>query len=125
MLDKIRELLKRAWDSLKKIFTKVVSFLQNIVNFFKSKYDAIIRKKPNAKAISIKIKEVLETGDYNTVNMSDFDTNLSKDKIVNTFYDMDTGEILEEETEVISYESLDEQTKAQFSDKDMIVLENN
>lgn len=125
MLDAIRKLLKRAWNFLKKIFVKVVNFLQNIVNFFKSKYDAIIKKKPNAVAVSIIIKENMEKGDYNNVKMSDFDTNLSKDKIINTFYDEDTGEILEEETQVISYESLDEQTKAQFSDKDMIVLENN
>lgn len=124
MLDAIRKLLKRAWNSLKKVFTKIVSFLQNIVNFFKSKYDAVINKKPNAVAVSIIIKENMEKGNYNTVNMNDFDTNLSKDKIVNTFYDKDTGEILEEETEVIFYESLDEQTKSQFSDKDMIVLEN-
>lgn len=124
MLDAIRKLLKRAWNSLKKVFEKIVSFFQNIVNFFKSKYDAIIKKKPNAVAVSIIIKENMEKGNYNTVNMNDFDTNLSKDKIVNTFYDKDTGEILEEETEVISYESLDEQTKSQFSDKDMIVLEN-
>lgn len=117
MFEKILELLKRAWNFLKKVFVKVVSFVGNIFGFFKSKYDAIIKKKPNAVGISMIIKEKLENDDYNTVNLNDY-------KIVNTFYDKDTNEILEEETEVIFYESLDEQTKREFGNKEMIVIKN-
>ncbi len=117
MLDAIKDLLKRAWNFLKKIFVKVVSFVKNIFSFFKAKYYSILKKHPNAKAVSIKIKNDLENGNYNTVNLND-------EIIVNTFYDEDTGSIIENETEIISYESLDEQTKAQFGNKDMLVIEN-
>ena len=117
MFEKILELLKRAWNSLKGVFVKVVSFVGNIIGFFKSKYAAIIKKKPNAIGISLIIKKKLESGDYKTVNLNDY-------KIVNTFYDKDTNEILEEETEVILYKSLDEQTKKEFEDTNLIMIEN-
>lgn len=116
MLEKIRELLIRVWKFLKKIYEKVVSFIQNIVVFFKSKYDRIIRKYPNATAVSLKIKAILESGDHSTIKLNDY-------QIINAFYDKDSGEILLDESQVISYESLDEQTKESFADKELIVIE--
>lgn len=116
MLDAIRKFLKRAWDFLKKIFVKIVSFSENIVNFFRSKYDAIIKKHPKVDAIALKIEAIKESGEYNTVKMSDY-------QIVNTFYDKETEEIIEDATEIISYESLDEETKERFADKEMIIIE--
>ena len=117
MFEEIIKLLERAWDFIKKVFVKVIDFFDNILNFFESKYNEIILKHPKAKAVSIKIKDDLASGNYNSVS-------LSKGKIINTFYDEATGEIIEEATEVISYESLDGQTKEQFGDKDMLVIEN-
>lgn len=118
MIEKISQFLKRVWKSLKKIFVKIVSFVNNVISFFKAKYNSIIKKHPNAQAISLKIKANIESGEYNTVKISDY-------QVVNTFYDQDTGEIIteNESTEVISYESLDYETKQRFGDRDMIIIE--
>ncbi|MCD8410675.1 hypothetical protein [Tenacibaculum finnmarkense] len=114
MLDVIIDVLKAIWDSLKKIFTKVVNFFKNIVNWFKAKLNKH-KNNPNVTAISIKIESKLESGNYNTFNISD-------STIVNTFYDKSTGSIIEEDTEIIQYENLDEQTKQQFGNKEMLIL---
>lgn len=117
MIEAIRRLLKRAWNFLKKVFTTIVDFIKNIYGFFKAKWYSVIKKHPKAVGISLKIKDHIKNGDFNTIN-------LSEDMIVNTFYDQDTGNIIEEETEVISYESLDETTKQKFGDKEMLTIEN-
>ena len=41
---------------------------------------------------------------------------------MNTFYDEATGKILEDDTEVIESNQLDEETIRAFRDKDMLVL---
>ena len=46
----------------------------------------------------------------------------NKDYIANTFYDESTGEIIEEETEIIEAVKLDEDTKSRFGNREMIVL---
>ncbi|WP_233900865.1 hypothetical protein [Tenacibaculum piscium] len=114
MLDAIIGVLKEIWDSLKKIFTKVVNFFKNIVSWFKAKLNKH-KNNPNVTAISLKIKDDLKSGNYNTFNISD-------STIVNTFYDKSTGSIIEEDTEIIQYENLDQDTKQQFSNKDMLIL---
>ena len=59
--------------------------------------------------IAISIKENLDNGQFN---------------IVNCLYDKTTEEIVDMETDAqgIEAESLDEETKQHFGDKDMIVL---
>ena len=79
----------------------------------------VVEKHPNATPIALKIKEELETGNYNTIDLG-----LKQDKgyIVKTFYDENTGEILSEYTEIVEFSKLDNDTKAQFGNKDMLVL---
>lgn len=115
MINEIKKLLKKVWNFIKKVFVAVLEFSKHIIDFFRSKLQRILRKKPNAVAVAVKIKEDLASGNYNTVNMNDY--------VVNTFYDKETGEILEDESEIVSYARLDETTKNSFGNKDMIVLE--
>ncbi|GIM53240.1 hypothetical protein CAPN004_22700 [Capnocytophaga cynodegmi] len=118
-MDKILGWLKKVWNFIKKVAVAIFNFFENLVNWFKSKYQQVIQKRPNVKAVSCKIKDIYESGNYNTVDLG-----LSKEKgyIVNTFYDETTGEITEDFAEVVEYSSLDEETKARFADKNMLVL---
>jgi len=116
-MNKIIEILYNIWDKLKKIFVAIFDFSKNIAMWFKNKYNKIIRKYPNVKPISLKIKKMLKDGDYNTI-----DIDLRKDVIVNTFFDEETNEILEEHTEVIEFGEIDKQTLEKFGDKEMILM---
>lgn len=118
MKEIIIKLLKRAWRFLKKIFVAIVSFVKNIISFFQEKFRQLFRNKYSVKGISLKIKEKLDSGNYNTIDLR------SEEFIVNTFYDENTGEIIDNQTEVINFRDLDQQTKSAFADKEMIVLEN-
>lgn len=110
-------LLKSAWNALKKIFTAIFNFLKNLVNWFKSKYREVTLKKPDAVPVALKIKELIEKGDHNTLNAG-----LKKQMIVNTFYDEAAEEILIDHTEVVEYGTLDRETQEAFGDKDMLIL---
>lgn len=118
-MDKFLGWLKKVWNFIKKVVVAIFNFFNNLANWFKSKYQQVIISKPKAKPISYKIKNEYESGNYNTVDLG-----LSKEKgyIVNTFYDETTGEITEDFAEVVEYSSLDEETKAHFTDKNMLVL---
>lgn len=118
MFEEILNLLKGIWDKLKKISVAIVDFVKNIGNWFKVKYNEVIKKKPKAIPIALKIKEYVETRNYKTMDLG-----LKKQcAVVNTFYDKATGEILEDNTEVIESNQLDEETIRAFGDKDMLVL---
>ncbi|ATA86828.1 hypothetical protein CGC50_06430 [Capnocytophaga gingivalis] len=119
MLDTLISFFKRAWDFIKKIAVAIFNFFANIVNWFKARYNRIKQKHPNIKAVSIKLKSLMDQGQYNEISIG-LDDN--KDYIANTFYDESTGEIIEEETEIIKTENLDEATKSRFGNKEMIVL---
>lgn len=116
----IIESLKKIWNFLKKIFVKILNFVINIFNWFKAKYQQIIKKRPNVKPIAIKIEKNLKDGNYNTVDFGL--TNGVEACVVNTFYDEKTGEILTDDTEVIQAGSLDKETLDKFGDKEMLVL---
>lgn len=118
MFKEILNLLKGIWDKLKKTFVAIVDFVKNIGDWFKAKYNEVIKKKPKAIPIALKIKENVKTGNYETVDLG-----LKKQcVVVNTFYDEATGKILEDDTEVIESNQLDEETIRAFRDKDMLVL---
>ena len=119
MLDTLISFFKRAWDFIKKIAVAIFNFFANIVNWFKARYNRIKQKHPNIKAVSIILKSLMDQGQYNEISIG-LDDN--KDYIANTFYDESTGEIIEEETEIIKTENLDEATKSRFGNKEMIVL---
>lgn len=119
LLKLITDFIKKFWNKLVKIFVAIVNFFRHIIDWFKAKYEAIIKKRPKAIPIALKIKDNIQTGNYNTYNIG-----LKKDKhIVKTFYDQDNEEILIDDTEVISFEELDDETKKQFGDKEMLILE--
>lgn len=116
MIKTIKKLLAAIWNSLKKIFKAIVNFVKDIANWLKQKFYRIVKKYPNAKPIALRIKKDLEEGNYNTYDLG------LKDVIVKTFYDEETGKIIEEETEVVKYNELDEKTKEKFGDKELIVF---
>ena len=102
------ELLRKAWEFIKKIFLKIVNFVTNIVSFFKDP-QRLKKLQEDKNRIAISIKENLNNGQYNMLNV---------------LYDKTTEEIVDMETDAlgINAESLDEGTKQHFGDKDMIVL---
>ena len=102
------ELLRKAWEFIKKIFLKIVNFVTNIVSFFKDP-QRLKKLQEDKNRIAISIKENLNNGQYNMLNV---------------LYDKTTEEIVDMETDAlgIDAESLDEETKQHFGDKDMIVL---
>ena len=119
MLDILIDFFKKAWDFIKKIVVAIFNFFVHIVKWFKAKYNNIKQKHPNIKAVSIKLKSLMDQGQYNEISIG-LDDN--KDYIANTFYDESTGEIIEEETEIIEAGKLDEETKSRFGNREMIVL---
>lgn len=102
------ELLRKAWEFIKKIFLKIVNFVTNIVSFFKDP-QRLKKLQEDKNRIAISIKENLNNGQYNMLNV---------------LYDKTMEEIVDMETDAlgINAESLDEETKQHFGDKDMIVL---
>lgn len=102
------ELLRKAWEFIKKIFLKIVNFVTNIVSFFKDP-QRLKKLQEDKNRIAISIKENLDNGKFN---------------VVNCLYNKTTEEIIDMETDAlgINAESLDEETKQHFGDKDMIVL---
>lgn len=119
-LKSIKEFLRKVWDKLVKIFIAIVNFFEHIISWFKEIYKKVVKKRPNALPIALKIKENIETGNYNTYNAG---LKEEREHIVKTFFDHDTGEILTDATEVICFEKLDAETKKQFGNKEMLVLE--
>lgn len=118
MFSSILNFLKQVWEKLKKIFVAIINFIQNIANWFRVKFSRVKKKHPNVKPISLKIEKELDKGNYNTMDLG-----LEKDYVVvNTFYDEDTKEIIEEETEVVQSDRLDADTIRAFGDKDILVL---
>lgn len=118
MFNSILSFLKEIWAKIKRIFVAIINLTKNIVNWFKGKYAEIIRKHPNVKPITLKIEKELVSGNYNTM---DIGLN-SEYAVVNTFYDESTQSIIEDETEIIESNQLDEETMQAFGDKEMLVL---
>lgn len=116
-MDKIIVLLEQAWDFIKKIFVKVFSFIKNITNYFKERINIALRRNPNVKAIALKIDNLIKKGNYLTV-----DIGLGNKTIVKTFYDEEKGKIMEDITEIVGAESLDQETIDQFGDKELLIL---
>lgn len=104
----IWDLLRAAWDWLKKIVLRIINFFKNIAAFFRDRRR--LRKiQQNKKIIATAIKENLENGNVN---------------VINCLFDTEEGELVDEEidAQVMTAENMDEQTKANFGDKDMLVL---
>lgn len=102
------ELLRAIWNRIKKFFVKVLNFVNNIVSFFK-KPKIFNKLVYNNDLMAVSIKEKLNDGNF---------------RVVNCLYDEITEDITDIETETIGIdaENLDNETKRQFGNKDMIVL---
>lgn len=116
----IYDALKRVWDKLKKVFVAIVNFIKDIGNWFKKKYNELVKKKPNLDPVLARFKKEIESGNYGTIDIGI--KSKSKETLVKTFYDNDTGEILEDYTEVVETEQLDQQTIDAFGGNDILVL---
>ena len=93
----------------KKIFLKVVNFVKNIVGFFKDP-QRLKKLQEEKNTIAVTIKEHLDNENYH---------------VVNCLYNVETDEIVDMETDALGMdaESLDEETKQKFGDKDMLILQ--
>lgn len=118
MFESLVKFLAKVWEKLKKIWVAIVSFVTHIADWFKKKYQEVIQKRPNVGPIVLMIQEGLESGNYSLYDMG----LKGENAIVKTFYDADTQEILEEYTEVIESDELDDDTINAFGDKNMLVL---
>lgn len=107
-MDFFVELLEKIWNTIKKIFLKIVNFAKNIVNYFKN--PARLKKlQEDSSNIAVSIKENLDNGDY---------------KIVNCLFNKDTNQVIDiSDAEGISAEDIDAATKDAFGDKSMVVLQ--
>ena len=102
------DLLRKAWEFIKKIILKIVDFAKNIVSFFNDP-QRLKKLQEDKNIIAISIKENLDNGQFN---------------IVNCLYDKATGKMVDMETDALGMnaESLDEETKQKFGNKDMLIL---
>lgn len=108
MLETIKELLNAVWAVIKKIIVKIVNFLKNILAFFKTP-SRLGKLQEDKNRIAVSIKENLANGNYQVINCL-FDTK------------SETLVAPEEDSEVISAETLDAETAAKFGNKAMLVL---
>jgi hypothetical protein len=104
MFELIKKLLKDAWEWIKKIFVKVVNFIQNISGWFRDK-DRLKKLKEKNNIIAVSIKEKMRNGDYN---------------IVNCLFDEETNTL--NDSEIIHSKDIDQKTKNNFGNQDMIIL---
>lgn len=109
MFELIKSLLNDVWEFIKKIIVKIVSFLKNILSFFKNP-NRLRKLQEDQNRIAVAIKEKLDNGDY---------------QVVNCLYDKQDCKLVtpEDDAEVITSEDLDVDTRKTFGTKDMIVLQ--
>ena len=106
------DFLRGLWDGLvslgKTIWTKVLNWTTNIVSWFRDP-NRLNQLKKNSN-IAATIKEHLANGGYRTVNC---------------LYDKSTEEVVDIEQHIqgIESEKMDNRTRQEFGDKDMIVLQ--
>lgn len=120
MFKSIWDYIKKIWNKLKKIFVAVFNFFKNLKEWFRNRYNRVIRKHPKTDPISIRIEENLLEENYSEVNIGLNDS--TNEIVVNTFYDRETGKIIADETEIIEVERLDQETLNAFGGKDMLIL---
>ena len=104
MYEIIEDLLKDAWEYIKKIYLKVINFFKNIVSWFKNK-ERLKKLEEDKNKTAVIIKEKMKNGEYN---------------VVNCLFDKETNTL--DDAEIIQTENLDQETKNKFGHKDMIIL---
>ena len=103
------DFLRSIWYKIKRFFVKCLSFVKNIVGFFKDP-ERLAKLKKDKNVIATTIKERLANGNYNTVSC-----------LFNTV----TNEVEDLQVDAQGFESedIDSQTAMAFGDKEMIVLQ--
>lgn len=107
------DLIIRAWRWIKKIVLAIIRFVDNIVSWFEDPNRRRELQK-DMDNIAVVVKEKLDNGDY---------------RVVKCLFDKREGKIVGREessnryVEGMTSDGLDEKTKRNFGDKDMIVLE--
>lgn len=109
VVDGIFEAIDALGDAIMRLFRAVVRFFQEIVKFFKNK-GRLAKLQCDKNLLAVSVKQKLKNGNY---------------KVVNCLFNEKTGELSnpEEDAQVIESEDLDTETKAQFGDEDMIILQ--
>ena len=107
MFELIKSLLAEVWDWIKKTVLAIISFVDNIVSFFRDR-NRLRKLQQNQNRIAVAIKEKLKNGDY---------------QVVNCLYDQQETKLVdpEEDAQVFTSEELDAETKRAFGDKNMLV----
>lgn len=109
MIDLILGLCSALGKFIVKIWRRVVSFVQNIVGFFKDPHRLELLKR-DKNLIATTIRQKLDTGDY---------------KVVSCLFDKETNSVIateEGDIQEVESEFLDEQTRREFGNKDLLVL---
>ena len=109
MFETIKSLLAKVWEWIKKIVVAIISFIDNIVSFFRDR-NRLRKLQEDQNRIGVAIKGKRKNGDY---------------QIVNCIYDKAEEKLVdpEEDAVLITSKQLDAETKKNFGSKDMIVLQ--
>lgn len=109
MFELIKSLLAKVWEWIKKIVVAIISFIDNIVSFFRDR-NRLRKLQEDQNRIAVSIKEKRENGDY---------------QIVNCIYDKAEKKLVdpEEDAVLITSKQLDAETQRNFGSKDMLVLQ--
>lgn len=97
------------WEWIKKIVVAIISFVDNIVSFFRD-HNRLRKLQENQNRIAVSIKGKQKNGDY---------------QILNCLFDKAEKKLVEPEEDavLITGQQLDAETKRAFGSKDMIVLQ--
>ncbi len=108
-VEELKNLIKSVLDFIKKIFVKIIEFFRNIVNFVKKLHQKYKYRK-GIKMVSVKINDLIKEEEYN---------------IYTGVFNTETGELenYEEDSEIISGENIDEETKKAFGSKELVIFE--
>ena len=108
MFSFIFEIISAIWDFIKHIFVQIISFVNNIVSFFRNR-NRMQKLQQDKNVLATTIKQNLEDGNLN---------------VISCLYDKKRGEVIDYEEDAIGIEAedLDSETRQAFGNKDMLVL---
>ncbi len=102
-----------AWEWIKKTFVKILNFARNIINWFQDP-KRLRALQEDKDRLAVVVKENLKNGNCNIINCL---FNKRTEKIEGVHNESNTN------AEGITSEELDSETKNNFGNKDMLVLE--
>ncbi|BCZ19959.1 hypothetical protein NHP190012_16010 [Helicobacter sp. NHP19-012] len=105
IIDNVLDFFRSVWAWVQRIWTRILNFFKNIVDWFKSP-NRLRQLQVDRNRIAVSIKENLANGDYG---------------VVNCLYNTATGQ-LDGEAIGVESEQVDAETQKNFGNKEMIVL---